>query len=277
MNYKLSLHSHTSDFAHLIFTKPNKIGYLSSLLNILYSDYKKDTIKILGVSNFNNNSVYNKLVSVTNNLPEDYEVDYTFKDYFIKIVHQNKIIYFLKTDEIGTDKGHILIIGFKGKIIGRKLSKVLNEAHRQKCIIIANHPLHHFNIAYTLVQKIMKDNNEISLSESSLNAYKKDFNALEENPYFQEDWQKIKSFAKKNKMMLVSDSDAHFLNEIFRSYYETDKLNFKSPKKFKKSLKRALKKRLHLHAKAFGFSARYKHIFQVYLENFLIKIGLMKL
>ena len=61
----------------------------------------------------------------------------------------------MKTDEIETDKGHVLVVGFKGKIRKSRLKDVLKEAHKQKCVIIANHPLHKFGVSYFLVEKIL--------------------------------------------------------------------------------------------------------------------------
>ena len=188
-----------------------------------------------------------------------------------------KEIYFVKTDEINTDKGHILIIGFKGKIKKRKLEIVFIEAHKQKCIIIANHPLHHeFKINYFIIKKIL-NSNEISMNEEELKKHKKDFDSIEINSYFPEDWKDIKKFAKKNNVSLVSDSDAHFLDEIFTSFYEVKNISFKNSKLFKKSLKIALKRGINLHAKKYGYFVKYKHVLEIILENLGKKIGLIKI
>lgn len=91
-----------------------------------------------------------------------------------------------------------------------------------------------------------------------------------------EDWDKIKNFARRYNKKVVSDSDAHFLDEIFTSWYEIDDLNFKNPRSFKRSLKTALRKNLKLHAKRYGYIARYRHAIQVIVENIGRKIGLLK-
>lgn len=263
--YKLSLHSHTSNFVHFILTKPNKKEYLENLLKILFR--KKGNL-VLGISNFNDDDRYKKLLETAEKLKK-YKFEENNKDFFFSIEKDNKKIYFIKTDEIKTDKGHILIIGLKGKIKKRKLEEILKTAHKQNCIIIANHPLHKFNIPHFFVGKI-------SLAKEDLEKNKKYFDALELNSYFPEDWKNIKRFANKNKISLVSDSDAHFLDEIFISFYEVKNLNFKNPTSFKKSLKKALREKLHLHARKFGYFAEYKHAFEIALEKIGKKIGLLK-
>ncbi|KHO55504.1 MAG: hypothetical protein QT10_C0001G0108 [archaeon GW2011_AR19] len=270
--YKLSLHSHTTNFIHFILTKPNKKKYLKKLLKILF--IKKGNL-VLGISNFNDDDRYKKLLETAEKL-KLYRFDGKNKDFFFSIEKDNKKVYFIKTDEIETDKGHLLIVGFKGKIRKRKLEEVLKEVHKQKCIIIANHPLHNFGVPYFLVEKILGKYNGVSFNKKELMKYKKDFDAIELDAYFPEDWIKIKKFATKNKIPIISDSDAHFLDEIFTSFYEIENLNFSNPTSFKKSLKNALKKRIHLHAKKYGYLARYKHLFEVILENFGRKIGLLK-
>jgi len=215
------------------------------------------------------------LKHATNLLPREYTIDKKFEDYFFSITRRKKTVYFVKTDEIGTEKGHVLIIGYRGKLPSKNLNLLLREAHKQKCIIIANHPLHKFGIPYFFVSKII-NTGKISLKKKDLEKHKRQFDALELSSYFPEDWKEIRSFSKKNNLQIVSDSDAHSLDEIFTSYYEIPKLSFASPKKFKKSLKKALKKRIKLHARQYGFLAEYKHGIQVLLGMIGNRLGVIK-
>jgi len=276
MKYLLSLHSHTSSFSHLIFFTINKKQYLKKLISLLFKKATPEKTIILGITNSNDNGHYQQIVKLTRNLPKTYKIDYSYKDHFISLTYKNKKIYLVKTDEIGTDKGHILVVGFKGKIKKRTLKEVLRGAKKQKCIVIANHPLHEFRVPHFLFEKVFHVKKPISLSEKSLRNYKKSFDALELNDYFSEDWKKIKAFARKNKLPVVSDSDAHFIDEIFQSWYETEKLDFSSPKKFKKSLKKSFKKGLKLHARPLGFEAKYKHALQILLGGYGRKLGIIK-
>lgn len=272
--FKVSLHSHTTNFVHFILTKPNKKQYLEKLLKILF---KKHGNIVLGISNFNDDGRYKKLFEVTRALSKEYLVNKKYSDYFFSIQRLDKKIYFIKTDEIETDKGHILIVGFNGKIRKRKLEHILKDAKKQNCIIIANHPLHNFGAPYFLIKKILGKSNDVSLAKKDLIKNKKYFDALEISSYFPEDWEKIKAFAKKNRKATVSDSDAHFLDEIFSSWYEIKDLNFKNQIEFKKSLKRALRRNLHLHAKKYNYFARYKHSFEIVLEKIGRKMGIIKI
>lgn len=271
--FKLSLHSHTTNFIHFILTKPNKKKYLEKLLKILF---KKKGNLVLGITNFNDDNRYKKLLETTKLLSKKYIISKEHKDYFFSIKLNKKEIHFIKTDEIETNKGHILIIGFKGKIRKRRLDNVLKEAHRKHCIIIANHPLHDFGLSYFLIKKILRKPESMSITKKEIEENKKYFDALELSSYFPEDWKKIKAFAKKNKKTLISDSDAHFLDEIFTSWYEVKGLNFNNPLSFKKSLKKALRKNLHLHARKHNYFARYKHSLEVVLEKIGKSVGLIK-
>ncbi len=272
--FKVSLHSHTTNFVHFILTKPNKKQYLEKLLKILF---KKHGNIVLGISNFNDDERYKKLFETAKLLSKEYLVNKKYSDYFFSIQRADKKIYFVKTDEIETDKGHILIVGFNGKIRKRKLEHILKEAKKQNCIIIANHSLHDFGIPYFIVKKILGKHGEISFTKKDLEKNKKYFDALEISSYFPEDWKKIKTFAKENRKTLVSDSDAHFLDEIFTSWYEVKGLNFKNPAEFKKSLKKSLQKNLHLHSKKYGYYARYRHTFEIALEKIGEKMGIIKI
>lgn len=167
--YKLSLHSHTSNFVHFILTEPNKKEYLENLIKNLF---KKHGNIVLGITNFDDDGRYEKLLDATKLLAPEYIINKDNKDYFFSIKANNKSIHFIKSDEIETEKGHILIIGFKGKIRKRDLKEVLNEAHNQHCIIIANHPLHEFNVSYFLIKKLLGGAENISIDKKSLLKYK---------------------------------------------------------------------------------------------------------
>ncbi|MEK6928499.1 MAG: hypothetical protein AABW65_00905 [Nanoarchaeota archaeon] len=273
MNYKLSLHSHLSDIDHFRFTKPQHDIYLEKLLKRLLRLHGN---LVLGVANFNNDGRYEAIIKGSKKLPKSFKIDYRFKDYFITIIHEDKIIHLVKTDEIQTREGHILIIGHKGKVKARLLSKLLREAHKERDIIIANHPLHKFGISYFFIKSILGKPSRISMSAKELKRFKNDSDAIELNSYFPQDWKTIRSFAKDNKIPLVSDSDAHFINEMFRSYYKVSNLSFENPQLFKRTFKRALKKQVIIHARKHGYLAAYKHMAILFIEVFLTKIGLVK-
>jgi len=216
-------------------------------------------------------TTWRKFVNATKKLPKEYTIDRKYQDYFISISKNKKRIYFVKTDEIETNKGHISIIGFKGKIKKRKLREVLKQAKKQRCVVIANHPLHEYGLSYFLFW-----GENISLSKKTIRKNKKFFDAVELNAYFPENWKKVRIFSKKNKIPVVADSDAHSFNEFFKSYFELENINFNNPKKFKKSLKKALKKKIKIHAREHGFEAKYKHIAGVFLEEIGEKLGVIK-
>ncbi|MFH1376908.1 MAG: PHP-associated domain-containing protein [Candidatus Woesearchaeota archaeon] len=251
--YKLDLHTQPQ------INKNNIKNFLSKL-------FQKRGNLVLGIANWNNDGRYEKFLKAIKFLPKRYQVNLKNKDYFISITKNKKTIHIIKTDEIETNKGHILIVGYKGKVKKRRnLKELLKIAHKSGCIIIANHPLHGNNIAYFLILKLIGNKYKLSLDKKDIKKNK--FDAVELNPYFQEDWKKIKKFAKKEKIKIVADSDAHFFDELFKSYFEVKDLNFKNPKTFKKSLKKDFKKHIKIHAQKHGFIAKYKHIIQSILEN----------
>ncbi|MFH1787640.1 MAG: PHP-associated domain-containing protein [archaeon] len=271
MVMKVDLHTHTSDFSHLIFTEVDKKKYLLKLLSKLY---KKGDKLVVGVANFNNDGRYSKFVRATNELSEDYIVNLRNSNYFISIQKNNKIIYFVRADEIETDKGHILILGNKDKINSRNLKNLLKLARKNKWIVIADHPLHKIGLGYFLIQRIF-GLKRWSLNDESIKKNKKDFDSIELNSYFPEDRDKIRKFAKKNNIPIIADSDAHCIKEFFDSYFEVENLNFKNIQKFKRSFRKALKKHVKIHAEKHGFLARYKHGFNALIfENWLRKLGL---
>lgn len=274
--FKVSLHSHTSDFAHLIGTKPAKEKYFLELLKILFKKCSAKETLVLGITNFNDDNRYTNLFMASRNLPKDYRIDSRFYEYFFSVSKEERKIYFIKTDEIATDKGHILIVGHPGKVRHRKLREILKKAHEEKCIIIASHPLHEFGIPYFIFNRLSGNKNTISLDMKDIKNYEKDFDALELNAYFPEDWSKIRKIGEKDKINIVSDSDSHFLDELFVSFYETEHLSFSSPISFKKSLKKALKRGIKLHARKLGLTAEYRHGLQVFLETLGLKLGFIK-
>jgi len=266
--YKLDLHSHIPEI------NSNIKNYNKKVKNILKKLFIKKGNIVFGISDSDGNGRYKKFIKELKKI-KGYEIDFKYEDYFVLIKKSKKVVYIIKADEIGTEKGHILIVGYDGKIKSRNLNDVLKEAHKQKCVVIANHPLHQNNLGYFLFSKLFDTGNKISLSKKVLKKHKKDFDALEENAYFPEDWKKIEKFSKKNKIPIISSSDAHEFDEFFKSYFEVKNLNFKNPKKFKKSLKKAIKKEIKLYAKNHGFEAKYEHavkiLFLRLLDEFKIK------
>jgi len=241
--YKLDLHSHppkTTDLVKNLFKKQGNL--------------------VIGITNWNNSTKYKKFLEATNKLPKTYKINLKHKEYFISITKNKKTIHFIKSDELETKNGHILIVGHKGKIITTNFKKTLKDCHKQGDIIIADHPLHHENIAHFFILRLMGNKHKLSLGKKTIEKNKKYIDALELNSYFSKDWKKIKKFAKKNNLNVIANSDAHFTNELFKSYIELKNLNFKNPKLLKKSIRKALKKKIKIHAHRHGFSAGYKHV-----------------
>jgi len=268
--FKVDLHSHTSDFHHLIFSKSNKKEYLIKLLNKLF---KKGNNLVIGLAEFNDDGRFSKFVKAMKLLPKEYEVKKNLP--IISIRKNKKIIYFIRADEIATEKGHILIVGNNKSIKTRNLRKILEKAKKHKWIVIIDHPIHEFGPAYFLVSRI-NNHPAISLKKQTILKNKKKIDALELSSYFPEDRAKIKRFGKKNKIPVISQSDAHFLNEFFDSYFELDNLDLTNISRFKKSFRKALKRNIKLHPGKHEFTAKYKHGFEVIFDYFGRKWGLVK-
>lgn len=262
MGFKLSLHSHEPNFKEGSLTKQK-----DACINFLKKLFRRKGSLVLGITNSKNNKKYEHFLKLTKTLPKEYSSSKEYSDYFFSLKYKKKIIYFVKTYEVETEKGHILLIGYKGKLSSTKLKEVLRSAHKQKAIIIANHPLHS-SVSYFLITKALGED-KIGLNKKELSQNKEDFDAIELNSYFPEDWKNIKKLSKKIGIPLVSDSDAHFPEELFRAYYEADSLNFKNPKEFKASLKKSLKKGIHLRARKHRFYAEYKHGLEIIIHKFL--------
>ena len=271
--YKLDLHAHMPVFHHLIFTRVNRREYYLELLEKLFR--KKGTL-VLGIANSGNNGKYRKFVGGLGKLPKEYKVGKEFEDYFVSVSKGKKKIYFVKTDEIATDKGHVLIVGYPHDIKSKKLADIFSKVKRRDCVVIANHPLHHLGIDYFFYSKLIGGNDKVSISKRELNKYKGKFDAIELNSYFPEDWDKVRNYSRKNKIPVVADSDAHEMDELFRSWFEIKKLDFRNPDKFKKSLKRGLRKGLKVHARAHGFEAKYIHVLHGLINKYGGKLGLVK-
>lgn len=272
VEYKLDLHNHTSTFANILGTRQNPQPYVQHLLNSLLN--KKGNI-VLGIADFNSDGRYKKFLETVKIMPA-YIVDTHYEEYFISIKKGKKKMYVVRADEIETEKGHILILGLPHAIKKRHLKNILQEAKKERCVVIANHPLHAFPIPHFLVLRILgKSDEALSIKERLLEKYLHLFDALELNPYFPEDWKNIKRFARKWQKPLVTNSDAHFINEFFRSYFLLKDIDFSSPKKYKKSLKHAFKKQIRIHAAKSGFISLYKHGVQIVFQTLAQKLGLL--
>lgn len=270
--FKLDLHSHEPNFIHLSFSKNTDKKNISDFLKKAFN-IRGDAV--IGIANSNDNGRYERFVNGINSLKE-YNANLTNKDTFVSLTKGKKTIHFVKADEIGTNKGHILIIGHNGKIGKLKLKPLLELAYNEGDIIIANHPLHNFGISHFLVKKYFEHNHPISFTKRELKKDEKYLDAVELNSYFPEDWKKIKKFSRKEKIPLVADSDAHFLREFFSSYFELENLDFSNSINFKKSLKSALKTHIRLHLGKNGFLATYEHALQIIWYKIGFKLGFLK-
>ena len=274
--FKLDLHSHTSDFFHYLINNPeDEKAAVKEMLDELFKKSKKEIPLVLGIANVNNDGRYEKLIGIIKNLSDKYEIDSENEDCFISIKKNNKKIYIVKADEIETSKGHVVIIGFKGKLNSKKLPEVLKRAKKQKAIIIAAHPLHEFFVPHFVIEKVFQDD-AVSLDKKTLRKYLKYFDSLEINSYFPEDKRKIKEFATSTKIPVIADSDAHYINEFFDSYFEVKNLDFRSIGRFKRTLKKALKKEIKIHASKTGFIIKYRHILSIIFYLILRKLGVIK-
>ena len=267
----MDLHTHTSDFSHFIFSRKNEKEYLIELLKKLF---RQGDNLVIGLAEFNNDGGFSKFVKATEKLPRDYHI--AKNGPIILIRRKNKKIYFVRADEIGTDKGHVLIVGNNEKISSKNIIEILKKARKNKWIIIADHPLHKFLLPYFLISKLIDGEPNISLKKEIILKNKNYFDSIELNPYFPEDTGKIKYFGKKNKIPIVSESDAHSLGEFFESYFELENLDLSNISKFKKSFRKAMKKHIKLHVGKHGFLAEYKHGFNVLIDYLGRKIGFMK-
>jgi hypothetical protein len=229
-------------------------------------------------SDVNGDGRYRRFVSLVREYRGKYEVDLEHRDYFISISREGRRVYFVKCDEIATNKGHVLIVGHKGKVKSRRLKDVLKEAHRSRCLIVANHALHKMGIDYFVVSKIVGSKNlmKMSMSKGDLDENINGFDAVELNSYFPEDWKKIRKIVKNRKTRITASSDAHFLGEFFRSYVELEGLDFSSGEGFKKSLKRAFRKGVKVHAKKHGFVALYRHGLHLVFDHFSGVLGIVR-
>tara|TARA_Y100000310_G_scaffold140809_1_gene140226 strand:+ start:810 stop:1628 length:819 start_codon:yes stop_codon:yes gene_type:complete len=271
--YKLDLHAHTPIFRHLIFTKVDSGKYYSELLEKLFR--KKGNL-VLGIANTNNNGAYSKFVSSLGRLPKEYNVDMEFKDYFVSVSKGRKRIYFVKTDEIVTNRGHVLVVGFRGAIKSKKLKELFKEVKKQNCVVIATHPLHEFGIEYFFVSSLLGNRHRISIRSKELKKVKGKFDAIELNSYFPEDWDRIRKFGSKSGTPVIAESDAHTLDEFFQSWFSIKEIDFSDPSKFKKSLKRGLRKGIKVHARAHGFEAKYFHVLHVLWNSIGMRIGVVR-
>jgi len=268
--FKVDLHSHTSDFQHLIFNKPNKKEYIIKLLNKLF---KQGDNLVIGLAEFNDDGRFSKFLKAVKELPKDYIVTKNLP--IVSIKKSNKTIHFIRADEISTEKGHVLIVGNNEKIKSRNLKEILKKARKNKWIVIADHPLHEFGPAYFIVSRI-NDHPAISLKSKTILKNKKNIDALELSSYFPEDREKVKKFGKKHNIPVIAESDAHFLSEFFDSHFELENLDLTNITTFKKTFRKALRKNIKLFPGKHPFTAKYKHGFQVIFGTICMKLGLIK-
>lgn len=270
--YKLDLHNHTSTFPKVLGKRQNPKLYVETILKNIF---KQKGNLVLGIADFHEDKRYDTFLAGMKQLP--YQLDLRHQNSFFSLHQGKRSIIFLRTKEVETDKGHFLLIGFLGKTKGRNLKDLLKEAKKQHAIVIANHTLHQFPISQFLVLRSMRrDTEHMSANAITLERYKKYFEALELNPYFPKDWKNIRNIANKEKIALVTDSDAHFPEEFFRSYILLEDLHFSSLYAFQKSFRRALKKGLKLHARKAGYISLYKHAFQILFWFLVVRLGIIK-
>ncbi len=270
--YKLDLHNHTSTFPRFLGRRDDKKLYVKTILKNIF---KEKGNLVLGIADFHEDKRYDSFLYGMKQL--DYHLNLLHENYFFSFQQAKRTIYFVRTKEVETDKGHFLLVGYLGKTKGKSLKELLKEVKKQKAIIIANHILHEFPVSQFLVLHAMGRKEEhMSARGQTIGQYKKELSALELNPYFPYDWKKIRSLAKKERLPLVTDSDAHFPEEFFRSYILMEDIDFTNPITFRKSFRRALKKGIQLHARKAGYISLYKHAFQIVLWSLAMKLGLIQ-
>jgi hypothetical protein len=259
--FHCDFHAHTERFAKILGKAPETKPYVKKLIGRLFN---LPQVPVLGIANFNDDQRYQRLILAIRHLPKSYQIDRKNQAHFVKITKGKKKIYLIKTDEIETEKGHILVIGYKGNVKHRKLQEVLEGAEKQNCPIIANHPLHKFSLTEEFGKRLVaRKPHPLSLSAKDLLKNQSSLDALECNAYFPEDWPKIKLFAERQKIPVTCSSDAHYFQELFQSYTTLQHLNFSSPKSLKSSIKMSFKHKPKLHLQSHSARAKWRHILHI--------------
>jgi predicted metal-dependent phosphoesterase TrpH len=146
----------------------------------------------------------------------------------LKKLNKDKNFEVIIGEEITTDIGHVLVYYVKRRIKPGKFQKVLRDARKQKAIVILAHP---YNIVSSFFGKVFGLKNIRGSIKEKDEKFLKEFNGIEgfnSRCLLKKENLMSQTLAKKYNKIIVSGSDAHFLEEIGNSYVEFDnKLSLK--------------------------------------------------
>jgi len=221
-------------------------------------------ISCLGIANFldQNYEFWTKEEQIKK-LPYNWKVYQDNRITYIE-TEEKRQLYLIKSEEIPTDKGHVLLVGgVAGKNIkARSLEEVLDSAENLGLIKIADHPYTRFP-GFKGIGKYLEE-------------YKEKIDALEWNANLYLGNRRL----RKTNKNVIANSHSHKPKDIGNAYtiFPCCSLNFENGEKFIDSLKKNIRERNFVVKKGHNpLTSIVHHFFMNLLYHILIKLGWKKL
>ena len=247
MTIKTDLHTHLTDTGGRFSWKSGKqFGYSEEAIvqGTLNKCFSQDTDTLIAVVDFYDDRANAFFNTILKSLEKDYFVKE--RNGILEVSQDKKKHYFIQGQEISTDKGHLLLIGSQNRIKSRKLDKILAEISDENPFIIADHPLVELKYLGKILSKIAGTNPRFGLREDEIGDYRNAVDALELNPHFPGEYEKIISISNAFGIPLVANSDSHTLDGVFSNYNLFDNLSFESLEELKSSIREEIKSKNYL-------------------------------
>jgi hypothetical protein len=281
---KADLHAHLTDSGGVYTWRSGKQFGLYSEEKIVQKTLKKCFAQsentLVTVTSFNNDG---RAYIFFNQLLKSQGKDYSVKEKEgILVVSQNeRKRYFIPSEEISADKGHILLVGSQKEIKSRTLDGILEEVleMKEKPLIIASHPLSETGCVAKVYSKWVGINSRLGLSKSEIEQNKSHFDALELNPNFSKEYNSIYLISKSTGIPLIANSDSHRIDDLFTNCNLFYNLSFDSLPLLIQSIKNSLKYKNCIPIPFYGelnSLEGLRHGVGVATTNLLMKAGLVE-
>lgn len=205
--------------------------------------FRREKHTLLSITSFGNDTIYEKIVNTRGNIPVSCLYD-DFKETFIGVHNPERNLwsFVVRSQEIPSDKGHVLIHGGNRNIESRVFTDILDQAEDMGALKISDHPLGKNSWIANLLNRLINGQTaQYSLGKENLVEYANRLDAMEigNSNYFNL-FEETKSLALDLGIPGVCNSDAHSKDCAFSSYNSFNELDFTDNDSLNQSMRDSL-------------------------------------
>ncbi|GEM_PF-2593648 len=251
---------------------------VKSLEEFVIACSRQNQNTLVGITNFSGNGMYETIMHSIEKMPKSIEIYDEHKDVYIGARSEKGFWhFFLRTEEIPTDKTRVLVAGSREDIGTRNLEEVLRISEERGYLTVALRPENKF--MNRIAERILHRQKNLCLSKESFEKYSGRFDVLEVfNSSYPRMFSENERLAKENHIPGIYSSEAYRIDSLFNGNFTMEEIDFSNPKSLITSIKKGLQERRYFAkiVREKGFFENALHKISTIYAPIAISLGLLK-